>query len=151
VGMKATASAKIVGVAEADFNTASATREQTLTARNGKSQKVNIGSIPVQVQVAYYTVPPEDSIIPAFLQRFVNAIAGKQVSALRIVVGFFIIMAAILTVGVMLFSAVRGSILSIGRNPLAGKDIYKGLFQVFAMSIVILGVAVGGAYLLMRI
>lgn len=150
VGMRATDSIKIVGVAEADFNVGADTAKQTVTSRDGQSHAVNVGSIPVQVQVAYYTAPKESTIIPVFLQQLSNTIAGKQVSPLRILLGTLIILAALVTVTIMLFSAVRVSILSVGRNPLAGKEIYKGLFQVFGMSIVILGVSVGITYLIMR-
>lgn len=150
VGMKATDSTKIVGVAEADFDTSQDTRETTVTTKDGKSQKVSVGSIPIQVQVSYYAVPKEKTIIPTFLQQFSNGITGKQVSPVRIIIGTLIIIGAVITASTLLFSAVRSSILSIGRNPLARNDIYKGLFQVLFTSVVILAMGVGSTYLILR-
>lgn len=151
VGMKANDSVKIVGIAEENFDSSRPSKSQTITSRDGTSRQVRVGSIPVRVQVAYYSVPQTKTVVPAFLQQFGNSVAGKQVSTFRIMVGFFIILAAIVSVSVMLFSAMRASIISIGRNPLASNSIYRSVFEAFGVSAVILAVAVGGAYLIMRL
>ncbi len=151
VGMKANDSVKVVGTAEEDFDAAHQSEPRTITSRDGKSRQVQIGTIPVRIQVSYYSAPQEKTIIPPPLQQFSNAVAGKQVSTLRVIIGFFVILAAIVSVSIMLFSAMKSSIISIGRNPLASKNIYKGVFQAFGAGAVILAVAVGGAYVIMRL
>lgn len=112
---------------------------------------VYVGSITIRVQVSYYTAPQNNSIVPAFMQQFSNEVTGKQVPGVRVLIAFFVILAAIVAVAVMLFSSLKASIVSIGRNPLASKNIYKSLLQVFVASAVILGAAVGGAYIIMRL
>ncbi len=151
VGMKATDSVKIVGIAERDFADAKNIKSQTIRTRDGQTRQVRVGSIPVRLQVSYYAVPPKKTIVPSFLQQFSNTVAGKEVSALRVLTGFLILLAALVTVGVILFSTMKASVLSIGRNPLASKNVYKSLFQVFGISIVILGLSIGGSYLLVRL
>ncbi len=150
VGMKATDSTKIVGVAEADFDTSNGTKEATVTSKDGSSKKVLVGSISVQVQPSYYTVPQEKSAIPAFLQQFSYAIAGKQISTVRILSAVGVLLLSILVVVVMLMAAVRSSILSIGRNPLARGGVYRSLFLVFLASVAILSIGVGSTYLILR-
>jgi uncharacterized membrane protein YphA (DoxX/SURF4 family) len=151
VGMKANDSVKIVGVAEEDLDAQAQSQQQTITSRDGRKRQVKIGMIPVRVQVSYYSAPQEKTIVPPPFQQFSNAVAGKQVSPLRVIIGFFVILAAIVSVSIMLFSAMKSSIISIGRNPLASKNIYKGVFEAFGAGAVILAVAVGGAYVIMRL
>lgn len=151
VGMKANDSVKIVGIAEENFDASAQSKQQTITSRDGAKRQVEVGAIPVRVQAAYYSAPQEKTIIPPPFQQFSNAVAGKQVSPLRVIISFFVILAAIVSVSIMLFSAMKSSIISIGRNPLASKNIYKGVFQAFGAGAVILVVAVGGAYVIMRL
>jgi hypothetical protein len=50
---------------------------------------------------------------------------------------------------VLLFSAVRNTMISIGRNPLARNSIYRSLWQVIAASLVMFMAAMGSAYLVL--
>ncbi len=68
-------------------------------------------------------------------------------SLLRIIIAFIIFFTTLLTVSVLLYSAIRNSIISIGRNPLSQAAVYKGLSQVFVLVLVILIVAFGSIYL----
>jgi hypothetical protein len=148
VGMKATDAGKIVGEAAADFDTSTA---QTVSAKlkSGKSQSVHVGSIPLVIQVIYYVPAASKGIVPVFLQQISNAIAGHEVSTLRILISVGIVLLGIVTVAIILFSAVRNSMISIGRNPLAQSDIYRSLLQVLLASTGILAVTVGISYLIL--
>jgi hypothetical protein len=89
--------------------------------------------------------------IPAPLKRFGQAVAGKNVSALRIYASilFFIITAAI-AFGV-LWAGVRNGMISIGRNPLSKKSIMGGLVQVIIVAFGVFIVGMVGVYLLLKL
>jgi hypothetical protein len=56
-------------------------------------------------------------------------------------------MTALISITVLLYGAVRNSIIAIGRNPLSRSSVLKGLLQVGLISVIILGAAGGAMYL----
>ncbi len=149
VGMKASASGKVVGIAQSGFSGQPALKSVTVKTTGGASQTAHIGVIQAVVQVVYYTVPAK-TVLPAYVQQVVQAVGGKPITAARLVLVGVILVAAMVVVGFLMFSAVQGSIISIGRNPLAKTSIYRGVFQAAATSMIILIVAVAGAYIVLR-
>lgn len=130
VGMKATESSVIVGTAQGDLANVS-TDKRTITTKDGKRQTVNIGLLPVQVGVAYYTVDDgKASYVPAFLQELANNVSGRNVSPVRVLVAALILLLLFVSITVLLYSAVRSSIISIGRNPLSESAVRKSLVEV---------------------
>ncbi len=139
VGMRTSASGYIFGTAQADFDAAESVTSQTIQSKNGENQSVKVGLLPVQVGVVQYDFESDNSsIVPEFLLEFANAIAGKEVSVLRISIALIVLIVGTLSIGLILVSAVRSSIVSIGRNPLAAKAVHKGLFQVLLITLGIL-------------
>jgi hypothetical protein len=149
VGMKSEDSGKVIGVAQADFDGSSSIKTTTVPTNGGSAQTAHIGVIPVAVQVIYYTVPAKGAV-PAFLQQFAVSVTGKTASVAQLVIVLIIVAAALIVVGFLMFAAVRGSIVSLGRNPLAATSIYRGTLQAVAASMTILGIAVAGAYMVLR-
>jgi hypothetical protein len=147
VGMKATEAGKIVGVAQEDAKATSRTVE--VKSKDGSTKTAIIDTVNVVVQVAYYNPPVPKTAVPTFLQLFVNQIAGKQVSLVRLVASAVIVVGAVIIIGVLLYSAVRSTMVSIGRNPLAQSSIYRGLWQVVVSSLLILVAAMGAAFLVL--
>lgn len=135
VGMKATDNIRIVGLAQADARKG---KEQTIKNQDGTEEKVNVTTVPVLVNVAYFFKEPEKTIIPSAIQNIANGIAGKKVDALPVIIsgGIFLIM--IVVVASLVYSMIRSSIISIGRNPLAQSSVYRNLLQLSAIVLVIL-------------
>jgi hypothetical protein len=52
---------------------------------------------------------------------------------------------------VILYSGVRNTLISIGRNPLSKKTIYKGLIQIILMGLIIFITGLFGVYLLLKL
>ncbi len=128
VGMLATDDSQIVGTAQTSFNAKNAkTRE--ITDKSGKSHTVHIGSVPIQVGIAYY-VPPTSKLLPPFLQNLANNIAGRPVSAARILLGSVLLLLAFISIFALIYTSVRAGIISLGRNPLAAGAIQRGLVGV---------------------
>lgn len=151
VGMKATASGQIIGTAQSDFAAASA-QTRTIQDTSGHSHVVHVGPLPVQVNVTYFTVPPpKSSILPSFLQNIADSIAGHDVSALRLFISGTVLLLGLVSIGVLMSSAVRSSIISIGRNPLSKSAVQKSLFTVGSTAFVILLLVLVAIYLILRL
>lgn len=139
----------VIGVATSDFNGGGDSISSTGTDEN----KINIGRIGVDVALAKnpnMKVAEKDKI-PDIVQKFSNAIADKPVNSIRIYIGMAIFIASALISGTMLYSGVRNAIISIGRNPLSKKSIYRGLFQVILLSLIIFIIGIFGVYLLLKL
>ena len=60
-------------------------------------------------------------------------------------------MAAGAIAGSLLYSGIRSSVISIGRNPLSKESITKSLLQIILTSIIIFLIGLFGVYLLLRL
>jgi hypothetical protein len=130
VGMKATESMIIIGTAQGNLASTD-TEARSVIDNAGKKRTVHIGLLPVQVGVSYFTVKNEKStFVPGFLQELANNVGGRNVSPMRVLVAGLILLLLFISVTVLLYSAVRSSIISIGRNPLSESAVRKSLFEV---------------------
>jgi len=147
VGMKATGNVRVIGVAQGDINMSG--KEQTYTDKDGKKQTVKVGQIPVLVDVAYYFKEPDKTIIPSALQNVANALAGKSVSTTPIIISAAIFLITLIVVASIIYSMIRSSIISVGRNPMAQSAVYRDVIQLSALVLGILGVALISIYLVL--
>ena len=138
VGMKATANAKVVGVAQGK-----------MSGLTKQKVEVSLGQAPVLVSIAYHYKQPDKTIIPASLQNLANTVAGKKVSSLPIIIGAAIFFVTIIIVVAIIYSIIRSSIISVGRNPMAQSAVYRNVIQLSALVLGILGVAVIAIYLVL--
>lgn len=147
VGMVATADSRIVGTAKADFD-ASKAQTQTVTDVHGGEHQVHIGAIPLQVGLAYFQ-SQSSSFLPPFLQSLANNIAGKQVSLVRILICLVLLLAALISLSVLVYSSVRSAMISLGRNPLASGNIRRSLYQVGLVTLAVWGGVLVASYLVL--
>jgi hypothetical protein len=150
VGMKATQTGIIVGTAQAEL---SATSERTVKDKSGNEQTVKIGMIPVQIDVVFYadTTVDSSSFVPAAVQDLANSIAGQPVSPIRVMIASLLLFLLFISIIVLLYSAVKSSIISIGRNPLSKNAVHKSLFQVGLTIIGLLAFTVILVYLILTL
>lgn len=149
VGMKATKSTPIIGTAQADLAEVQ-TKETTIQSTDQGSQTVRIGAIPLQVNATFYeTAEKLNSVLPLFLHDLASSIAGKQVAPVRIILAGLILLLALVSIAVLLYSAVQSSIISIGRNPLSEAAVHKSLWQVGGIIFGILLLTVIAIYLIL--
>ena len=148
VGQKVgTSSTRIVGTAQADFNGSGDGVTRRSIDDGSTKREVAIGQIPVIVAVSTYTGDGRQSyVVPNWLQNLSNTLAGRSVSPIRIIIAGLILMIALASTTVLLYAAVRNSIISIGRNPLSRSSVLRGLLQVVAIAAGILAVTAGATY-----
>lgn len=139
VGMKATGNVRVVGIAQGDLNNTNGSKE-TYTDKDGKKQSVVLGQIPVLVSVSNYFKEPDKTLIPLAVQSVANALAGRTVSTVPILISAGIFLVTIIVVVSIIFSMVRASIISVGRNPMSQSAIYRDLIQMSALVLAILAV-----------
>jgi hypothetical protein len=125
----------------------------TLKDTTGKDNKtVILGSIPVTVDIKHNPNDKTTKVnVPDFLERIGVAIAEKPVSAIRIYLSMAITGLSIITAIAMLSSGVRNSLISIGRNPMSKKSIFRALLQVILTSLLILVIGLFAVYLLLKL
>lgn len=155
VAMKAGTEEKTVfGRANAGFNDQSVVLGSVpLKDVNGQANKtVKLGSIPVTINIQRN--PNEKSTkvkVPEPLERLGQAIAEKEVSPLRIYLSLGITAISIIAAIVILYSGVRNSVISIGRNPMSKKSILRALLEIILTSLLILIIGLFAVYLLLRL
>ena len=149
VGMKASDSSLVVGTAQDDLGS-TATTTRTINDKSGQPQSVKVGSVPVQINVTYYVAPDDNnSFLPPFLQSLANTVAGKEVSAIRVLISSLVLVFGFASIAILLYSSIRSSIISIGRNPLSEGAVRKSLFEVGATALGILLVMLIAIYLVL--
>lgn len=144
--MKATANVRIVGIAQSDV---ASTRKETYKSKDGKEHTVTLGQVPVIVNVAYYFKEPEKTLVPNALQNVANAIAGREVSTLPIILSAGVFLVMLIVVSSIIYSMIHSSIISVGRNPMSQSAIYRDLIQLSTLVIAILAVGLITIYFIL--
>ena len=147
VGMLATDNAEVIGTAQGSFPNASATKQNIKTTTG--SETINIGDVPVLISVGYFTKQPTKTLIPTAIQNLVNAIAGKQVKTLPIIISAVIFLFTLIAVVSIIYSLIHGSIISVGRNPMAQTAIYRNVMQLSALVVGIIAVALFAIFMIL--
>ncbi len=153
VGMKSPNATKIVGIAQQPFDkkTPGAVL-QKIPNKDGKTVEVAIGKVPINVKVETYNgnaQGPTNAVLQA-IQNAVSFIAGRQVAMARALVAVGIVMSSLLISSIIVYTSVRTSFISVGRNPLAQSFIRKNLYVVLLTVVSILGAAFVAAYLVIK-
>lgn len=146
VGMKANGNVRVIGIAQGGLMN---TKNQSYVDKTNVRQTVSIGTAPVLVNVSYFFKEPDKTIIPSAIQNVANSLAGRSVSTLPILISGAIFVIMIIVVSSIIFSMVRNSIISVGRNPMSQSAIYRDLVQLSALVLVILTVGISTIYLVL--
>jgi hypothetical protein len=148
VGMKATGNSKVVGIAQGSFPNSTAS-QQTYTDQSGQKHSVKLGQVSVLVNVAYYYKQPDKTLIPPALQNVANALAGKTVNSLPILISIGIFIVTLVVVVSIIYALIHSSIISVGRNPMSQSAVYRNVIQISALVVAILAVAVLAIYMVL--
>ena len=89
--------------------------------------------------------------MPSFLERVGYAIAEKEVSPIRIYLSMAIAAVCLIAAIAVLYAGVRSGVISIGRNPMSKKSIFRALIETILTSVVILAIGLFAVYLLLKL
>ena len=116
------------------------------------SRTATLGMIPVTIDIKHN--PNEKSTkanVPEMLQRIGQVIAEKEVSPIRIYLSMAITTICLIAAIAVLYGGVRSGVISIGRNPVAKKSIFRALLQVILTALLILIIGLFAVYLLLKL
>lgn len=153
IGMKANSNqSDIVGRAVGGFdgNTGVIGTVQ-LTDNDKQTRNVHIGRIAVELAVGRNPLARNSNGAPAFLSRAGEAIAGKNVSALRLYLSALVFIIGTLISGAVLYAGIKSSIIAIGRNPLGKRSILRSLTGVSITALFVFIMSIIAVYLLLKV
>ena len=129
------------------------TNWQVLPLAGDDAGKTPIRVASLQIQLIEQGGGSADSsnIFLAAIQQTGNGIAGKSVDMWRIITALLIGIGGLILSFGLLFISSRESFFSMGRNPLAGGMIMKGLWKIVALSVVIMCTSLAASYLILRV
>ncbi len=131
IGMKAGSGGKVLGVAEESFSNEAENAEEVTITRDGEEEATYVGKIPVNIDIREVAGGEESrSEISRFIQETTETVAGRSVSPLRALSAALVALAAFIITILVVTNAARGSIVAVGRNPLAKKDIVSALLRI---------------------
>lgn len=155
IAMKAGTEEKTVfGRANAPFDGKGVTLgTTTLKDTTGKTNKtVTLGMVPVTIDIRSNPNDKSTKVqVPEFLERVGQAIAEKEVSPIRIYLSVGITVVSLIAAIAVLYSGVRSGVISIGRNPMSKKSIFRALLEVILTCVLILMVGLFAVYLLLKL
>lgn len=143
----------VFGRANTAFNDSSVTLgTTTLKDSSGKAKTVKIGSIPVTIDIKNNPNHKSTEVnAPDFLKRVGEAIAEKEVSPIRIYLSVGIAVVALVAAIAVIYAGIRSGVISIGRNPMSRKSIFRALIEVILTSLLILIIGLFAVYLLLKL
>lgn len=125
----------------------------SLKDASGKASKnVTLGMIPVTIDIRDNPNKKSTKVkVPSFLERVGLAIAEKEVSPIRIYLSIAISVICLVATIAILYSGVRSGVISIGRNPMSKKSIFRALLEIILTCVLILAIGLFAVYLLLRL
>lgn len=146
LGMDAEAGLPVIGRALTAFSADSSQAvAQQVTDKNGKTTTVKIGFVNVDINVN--TSTDTSSSLNA-LQRLVKSLTGHVIPTARIIVALAVALVTLVVLTILIYASIFGSIMSIGRNPLAKSSILRALRSVLLLAL-LLAVVAGVAMVLL--
>jgi hypothetical protein len=156
VGMKAGTYQEqniVFGRAVADFDGSNSIGQVTLGYDSGSEKEtVQLGLVSVAINIVRN--PNDKSTkanLPQFLERIGQAIAEKHVSPIRIYLAIGVTGLTIMVALATLHAGVKNALVSIGRNPLTKKSIFRGLLEIILVGFLILIIGLFTVYLLLKL
>jgi hypothetical protein len=140
VGQKVNDSGWIVGTAQGSLDSkTSGAVAMTVTDTKGVKHKVYVASIPVIIHVTYYTVPgataaSSSSGLPDSVQKIADAIAGKHVSLIGVILSFLLMFIGVVAAGIIVNGTVRGTFTAIARQPLSKASVFRTMARSLAVA-----------------
>ena len=138
VGENASSGSRVVGIAEAAFNPSTAgSLAQNIYDTNKHVHKIYVGYIPVLIAVNSNTSTSANGGFINSLHNLVNNLSGRTISNTSLLLIYIITIVAFIAIIVLIYGAITGGLISIGRNPLAKSSILSSLGQIFFMVLII--------------
>lgn len=150
VGMKALPGSHTIGLAQTAFNSATqgATSRQ-VTNKDGTPAQVSIGYIRLNIAIGLANTTGGQADLNS-LQKIAKSLTGHTVSTTRVLLSLVIAIVSMTALITLIYASIYGSIISIGRNPLAKYAVFRTLGSVVGMAVLTALTAGATIFLLLR-
>lgn len=150
IGMKAPPGSHVIGLAQTGFSSASlGAKSQEVTNLKGKKTQIEVGYIRLSIAIGTASTAGSDTSLNG-LQRIAKGITGRTISTLRVIISLIIAIVALIALVTLIYASIYGSIISVGRNPLAKYAIYRAMTTVIGMVLLTAGIASVTIFFLLR-
>jgi hypothetical protein len=150
VGMKALPGSYVIGLAQTAFDGSnSGAQTEQITDKSGKAVQVRVGDISLSLAVGRDNAAA-DGVQLNSLQKLAQNLTGRTVSTVRVVVSLVVAFVALLSLVTLIYASIYGSIISIGRNPLAKYAVFRTLRSVLGMAVLTAVIASLTIFFLLR-
>ncbi len=139
---------KYIAVASSEFNAQKAgAKKVSVKLSNGDSKDVYVGTISAKILLGNRA--PGNGQDKNFLVSIARQISGKNVSLLQVLTAGAVFVTCLVLTGMILYGSIKGTFVSLGRNPLSRDSILTGLMRVVVIAILILSGGVVISYLIL--
>jgi len=118
---------KFVGVANQDFGAGSGGTKTTITQNDGSTRDVYVGVIDAKIITGNRTPGGKDQNV---LTDVGKKLSGKSVNTVQVLAALVVFITSVVLTGMFLNGSIKGSFISLGRNPLSKDSIMTGLIRV---------------------
>lgn len=149
IGMKALPGSHAIGLAQTAFDTDTAGAvKRTVTDKQGKQTQLTVGYIRLNIAISSTTGSADGG--QNTLQHLAFGLTGHNVSTLRAALSLVVVVTALLILITLIYASIYGSIISIGRNPLAKYAVFRTLGTVVGMALLTAVVSTVTVFFLLR-
>jgi hypothetical protein len=136
IGVKAVPGSEIIGTALTGLNgSSSGAARENVTDLSGKSSTLIVGYVKVSIAIGASALTSNSQ--ENGLQRSFASLTGHVISTPRIIAALVVALATLVMLIVLMYASIYGSIISIGRNPLAKNAVLRSLTSVLGMAVMI--------------
>jgi hypothetical protein len=150
IGMKAEPGSAVVGLAQTGFSkdTGGAVKQE-ITNKNGHKSTIYVGFVRLNIAIGSAGTANSTERLSG-LQKLAKSLTGHTISNTRVVVALIVAGVALLALITLVYASIYGSIISIGRNPLAKYAVFRTLGSVLGMVVMISIIAALTVFFLLR-
>ena len=142
-----TSTKKIIAAANEKFNkTVSNIKQVEVELVDGTKKTVFVGRITAKLLLNDRSDQKKSSQNQSILATIGEKLTGKPTNPVRLVASSLIAIGTLAIAGLILNSSVKGSFISLGRNPLSKDSIISGILKVSLLGIAILALGFAFAY-----
>ncbi|MEK7602969.1 MAG: hypothetical protein AAB459_01860 [Patescibacteria group bacterium] len=140
---------KYIAVASAELNdSTSGVKKIDVELNDGTKKQTSVGLIKAKILLGSRQQANKDETA---IQSFGRKITGKPVSFVQVVISGAVFFTVVILVGIVLYTSIRNSFVSLGRNPLSKSSIIGSLIRVIIIAMVVLGSGVAVTYAILLI
>lgn len=152
IGEKAVEGRKVIGIAQADFDSGTDGARKIDSNASSSQAEVYIGSIPIKISVGTYaTEGGQADGSRNLVERLADNIAGKTVNPMTIVIAGAILVFGMFSAAFLVSSSGYASMVSIGRNPLSENKALNFYAKTVAVAFTLFGLSVLLSYAVVKI